>query len=77
MDNMFDERLVKLFLSVDIFVFGCMFVELYMDGKVLFDLLDALAYRRGEYDSFEMILIGVSDDLVCGMIVFMVVLDLS
>ena len=76
-DNMLDERPAKLLPSADIFALGCTLAELYMDGKALFDLSDALAYRRGEHDPLETISTGVSDDLARGMIASMVALDPS
>jgi phosphoinositide-3-kinase regulatory subunit 4 len=61
--------------SVDIYALGCTIAELYMDGKALFDLSEALAYWKGEHNPLETLLSGVKDDRVRGVISSMIAIE--
>ncbi|KAK9817197.1 hypothetical protein WJX72_010933 [[Myrmecia] bisecta] len=41
--------------SMDVFSLGCVFAELFLEGKALFDLSKLLAYQRGDYDPAAML----------------------
>jgi len=74
-ENMLDEKPAALNPSADVYALGCTLAELYMDGKALFDLSDALAYRRGEHNPLETLTSGIDDNLARTMIVSMVSID--
>jgi phosphoinositide-3-kinase regulatory subunit 4 len=76
-DNMLEESPTKLHPSADIFALGCTLAELYMDGKSLFDLSDALSYRRGEHDPAETLKSRVKNEQARAMISSMVAIDPS
>ena len=77
LETMLDETPTKVDPSADIFALGCTLAELFMDGKALFDLSEALQYRRGEYDPREALEAGVKVDLARQMIMSMVSIDPS
>lgn len=74
-ENMLDEKPAVLNPSADVYALGCTLAELYMDGKALFDLSEALAYRRGEHNPLEKLTDGIDDDLARAMISSMVSID--
>ncbi|KAL6496849.1 Serine/threonine-protein kinase [Orobanche gracilis] len=48
---------------MDIFAVGCVIAELFLEGRLLHELSQLLAYQRGQYDPtqhLEKILIQVS-----------------
>lgn len=74
-ENMLDDEPPVLHPAADIYSLGCTLAELYTDGKALFDLSGALAYKRGEHSPLDAISSRVENDLARAMISSMVVID--
>uniref|UniRef100_A0A0D9VM64 non-specific serine/threonine protein kinase n=1 Tax=Leersia perrieri TaxID=77586 RepID=A0A0D9VM64_9ORYZ len=60
--------------SMDIFSLGCVLAELFLDGQILFELSQLLAYRRGQYDPIHT-LEKIQDTGIRDMILHMIQLD--
>ena len=68
------DRSRSLTEAMDVFSLGCVFVELFLEGPIPFDLSQLLGFRSGEYDPTVMIN-TIVDDGVRRLILRMVQLD--